>query len=184
MIVIFFGLFFFSLNASECAKAYKSVSSEAKQYSRIKSHIEAYSSSCNIVYAYSIFLHNSIEMEELENDNTYAEHLGEFVKNYPYTSKFIISRKTFKLFNKYYSPNKKAINTSIRQFFSKRELTNTKNLIYIVFSLDVLGDDFDSNKLTKFIKHLKRKYTIEEMKVVMQFWGAFKTIMLPINQTT
>lgn len=170
----FFGFFFFSLNATECSKAFDSVSKEAKGYPRIDSHIEAYQASCNIVYAYSIFLHNSIEMEELEKDNTYAENLGKFVKNYSYIAKFIINKKTFEFFERYYSPDKKSINTSIGRSFNKIELKDEKNLIYVIFALDVLSDNFDSNNLTKMIKHLKQRYTYKEMDVIMKFWGTFK----------
>lgn len=177
MIKIIFIIVFSSLSlyAVDCIEAYRSVSKEAKEYSRIDSHMKAYNASCNIVYAYSIFLHNSTAMNELEADNTYAEYLGDFVKKYPYASKFIISKETFKFFERYYSPEKKAIDESIGASFDKRELKNEKNLTYVIFALDVLGDNFNSSKLTESIKHLKQRYTLEEMKVVMKFWGTFKT---------
>ena len=174
IIVIFFGLFLLNLNASECTKAYNSVSSEAKDYLRIDSHIREYNASCNIVYAYSIFLHNSIEMEELEKDNTYAEHLGEFVKNYPYTSKFIISRKTFEFFDRYNSSKKEITNNSIRVVFKKKDDQTKKNLQYILLALDVSGDGLKKDEFIRRLKHLKQRYNLEKMDTITVFWAAYK----------
>ena len=90
-----------SLNAKECRDAYRSVNKEAQKYPRISSHIQEYDSSCNVVYAYSLFLHNPAEMDLLEKDNAYAEHLGIFVKNYPYIAKVIPNHETYKFFKNY-----------------------------------------------------------------------------------
>ncbi len=162
------------LYASVCPNAFKAVDKEAKQYSRIIDHIEEYRSSCNVVYAYSIFLHNSTEMDLLEKDNTYAEQLGKFVKEYPYISKLIVNKKTYEFFKHYYTTQKKAIDRSMKRSFSHYELKNKKNLVYVRMALQITGESFDDKTLTKQIKNLKRRYPLDDMKVVLEFWAVVK----------
>jgi len=161
------------LYASTCQNAFNDVDKNVKKYLRINYHMEAYHSTCNIVYAYSIFLHNPTAMNELENDNTYAEHLGEFVKKYPHFANFILNKKSFEEMNKYSSPDKRAMDDAIRKTFSQKDLKNKKNLIYLTTALDIVGEHFDSSKLAKTIQHLQKKYTIEEMEIVILFWNIY-----------
>jgi len=172
IIVIFF-LMIVDVSASVCTDAYKTLGKETKEYLRINYHMEVYHSSCNIVYAYSIFLHDPVAMNELENDNTYAEYLGEFVKKYPYFANFILNKKSFEEMNSYFSYDKKSINDAIRKIFSTRDLKNKENLIYLTTALDIVGEHFDSSKLAKIIHHLKKKYTIKEMQTIILFWNIY-----------
>ncbi len=160
--------------ASVCTDAYKKVDKKTKEYSRIISHINEYQSSCNVVYAYSIFLHNPTEMDLLEKDNTYAERLGGFVKDYPYASKLIANRKVFEFFDHYGFSEKTIINKSVKRSFSQYELKNKKNLIYVQMALQIVGDGLNNKTLTRQIKILKRQYTLDDMKVVLELWGIVK----------
>ena len=173
-IVYWFYLIGVVLYASVCSDAFKAVDKEVKQYTRIIDHIEEYHSSCNVVYAYSIFLHNPTEMDLLEKDNAYGEQLGKFVKEYPYISKLIVNKKTYKFFKYYYSIQKQAIDYSIKQSFSLNELQNKNNLVYVQMALQIIGDDVNKEILTKQIKDLKRRYSLDDMKVVLEFWAVVK----------
>ena len=160
--------------ASTCINVYQKVDEEAKKYLRISSHITEYGSSCNVVYAYSAFLDNPAEMDVLENDNVYAENLGVFVKNYPYLSKLIFNREIFEQFDKLYSDDKIVIDEMSKRLFTSRELENKKNIVYITFALSVVGEDYDLNKLLDTTKHLKKRYTLKEMDVLVIFWSIFQ----------
>lgn len=167
--------FVLSLFANKCTNAYGEIDPIAKKYTRIDDHINEYHSSCNVVYAYSVFLGNPSEMDELEKDNVYAEHLGEFAGNYPYIARFIVDREAFELFNRYYSEDKHSIDSAIKRVFSKKELKDGKNLSYVSLALSLSGDNFSEKQLSKTMKHLKERYTFDELGVIVPFWEHYKT---------
>lgn len=176
MIKTIYWFFFLTIvvMASDCSSTFKLVDKEAKEYTRIINHINESTSSCNVVYAYSIFLHNPTEMDLLEKNNTYAEQLGKFVKDYPYVSKLIVNKKAYKFFEHYSYAHKKIIDVSIKRSFSQYELKNRNHLIYVQMALQIVGDGLNNKTLTKQIKTLKRQYTLDDMKVVLELWGIIK----------
>lgn len=162
--------------SNNCEEAFTKVSPEAKQYSRIFGHKNEYNSSCNIVYAYSIFLHNPLMMEELEKNNVFSEQLGEFVKKYPYIAQFIINKKIFYFFNAMYSHEKERINEAVKySFTTKSEIQNKANIIYIQLALEIMGKDTNTRDLKRQILELKSKYTLDDLETIYPFWQMYKS---------
>ena len=136
-IIIFLSFFFVKTYATDCANAYNSVDSQVKSFIRIDEHISEYHSSCNVVYAYSIFLNKPSQMDELEKDNVYAEQLGLLVKEYPRISKFIFDKNSFTFFNEFDNLDKLKLNNILKKAFSPKELNNTKNISYLILTLKI-----------------------------------------------
>lgn len=172
--IVFILICTLNLFGNRCADAYEKVDPAAKKYPRIDYHIREHNSSCDVVYAYSVFLKDSGKMDELEEDNTYAENLGKFAKNYPYTAKFIINKETFDFFNRYYSRDKNKINNAIKRVFEKEELTNKKNLSYIMLAISMSEKNFDEKNLYETLKDIKQRYSLDDLSVIVPFWELYK----------
>ena len=161
--------------SNKCEEAFAKVSPEAKEYSRILGHKNEYNSSCDIVYAYSIFLDNPLMMEELEKNNVFSEQLGEFVRNYPYIAQFIINKNIFEFFNAMYSTEKKRIDEAIKYSFTKSDTQNKANMIYIQFALEIMGKDTKTRELKRQILDLKSEYTLNDLETIYPFWQMYKS---------
>ena len=158
IIVLFFTI---TLHGKSCKNEFNYLPDEIKQFSRILYHIKEHHSTCNIVYAYNLFLDNPVAMNEIENDNIYAENLGKFAKNYPYFSEFILNKNIFLIYDNYTIFDKESINQAIKQSFATKEIANIKNIIYLQVALVISNKPYKSLQLVKIIKSLKKKYNIE-----------------------
>ena len=156
-----------------CEKDFQAIP-QAKQYIRIMKHIEEHHSSCNVVYAYGLFLNNPLMMDEIENDNVFAEELGAFAKRYPYLSRMIQDKGTFEYVNKKYDMDKKSIDEAIKYAFNNGNTKDNVDLVYLNFALDVVGEKFNSDELKQIILDIKEKYSIGSLDIILPFWETYQ----------
>ena len=137
------------LNANMCQDVYNKLGTDISRYKiRINAHIKEYNESCDIIYAYNLFLNQVEKMDELEKDNIYARNLGKLARLYPNIAYYIIDKNSFEYFNKLLNYKKKIIDKAIKKVFYKK---NKKNLLYIRLALEF------SNQNLKF-RFLLKKY--------------------------
>ena len=164
----------FMLASNICKKEFESVP-EAKEYIRIMKHIEEHHSSCDVVYAYGLFLNDPIMMNELEDDMVFAEELGAFAKKYSYLSQLINDKETFEYFNKKYDTDKRNIDEAVKYAF-KNDIKNDNyvNLTYLYFALAIVGDTYTDEGLKNTILHLKAAYTPENLETAFPLWKDYR----------
>jgi hypothetical protein len=172
-IIISVTLFFVETHATKCTNAFNNVDNRVKDFLRIDAHIAEYHSSCNVIYAYSIFLDKPSEMDELEKDNVYAEQLGLLVKDYPKISKLIMDKSSFTFFNNFDNFDKIKFNNILKKSFSSKELKNSKNIAYLILALKINKNKIDEKKLIYLIRQLKNNYTLNELSKVDLFWTTY-----------
>jgi len=172
-IIILLTSFFIEIDAIECTNEFNNVDSRVKDFLRIDAHISEYLSSCNVVYAYSIFLDKPSQMDELEKDNVYAEQLGKLVKEYPKISKFIIDKNSFTFFNNFDNLDKLKLNHILKKSFSKKELKNSKNIAYFILALKMNKNQVDEKNIIYYIRQLKKYYALDELSKVDLFWTTY-----------
>jgi hypothetical protein len=156
------------LNANMCQDVYNKLGTDISRYKiRINAHIKEYNESCDIIYAYNLFLNQVEKMDELEKDNIYARNLGKLARLYPNIAYYIIDKNSFEYFNKLLNYKKKIIDKAIKKVFYKK---NKKNLLYIRLALEFSNQNLKFKDFYKTLLNLKRDYNIEEIRTAYIFW--------------
>lgn len=172
-------LFFFVCNgllysqSLKCLDKYGYFESELKEYKyRINDILEKNELNCDILYAYNNFINNGDELNLIENDIDYMKRLSSFLKKYPYTGKFINTRKDFEFLDKYNIQSKFTIENVIKN----SELSNTqdkKNIFYILMALRAQYNTINESEFKNDIYFLIRSYDLKDIKYIIPFWIAY-----------